>query len=109
MHLKPTASAYNFPLQKLEKYLAAIMQPSTERAASYINNSQLFTEIINTIQIEEREIITSFGVKSLYSSIPIDEALEQIAVNEDFPDHVKNLARHCLKNGYFLYDQRYHR
>lgn len=49
-------------------------------------NSQYFTETINTIQIEERDIIASFDEKSLYPNIPTDKALYHIATNEDYQD-----------------------
>jgi hypothetical protein len=107
--LRPIVSAFNSPTNNLEKYLASHLQPIVEKANSYVKNSEQFTQILDLLTIDQNDILASFDVKSLYPSIPVDEALKQIADNEDLPAHIIDLSRHCLKNAYFMYDGQIYR
>lgn len=55
-------------------------------------------------------MITGFDVKSLNSSKPIKEAVEQIpATQKNFLYQMFDLLRHCLKNDYFVYCHQFYR
>ncbi|XP_074031909.1 uncharacterized protein [Leptinotarsa decemlineata] len=102
--LRPIVSAINSPTQKLEKYLSKIMQPKTELAESYVRNSEHLVDIIKNIKLNDTDILASLDIKSLYPSIPINEALATIRTDHSFPQHITDLAEHCLKNTYFIFD-----
>ncbi|XP_060531998.1 uncharacterized protein LOC132705430 [Cylas formicarius] len=96
--LRPIVSAFNSPLCKLEKHLASALQPIVEKADSYVKNSEHFTQILGSLRMDKDDIMASFYVKSLYPSIPVEEALLLIEENEDLPPYIMDLSRHCLKN-----------
>ena len=75
-----------------------------EKADSYIKNSEHFIQLLRNVKLEKYDIIASFDVKSVYPSIPVDEALQEIAETENFPTHILDLSKHSLKNAYFMFD-----
>ncbi|XP_074031353.1 uncharacterized protein [Leptinotarsa decemlineata] len=103
--LRPIVSAINSPTQNLEKYLSKIMQPKTELAEFYVRNSEHLVDIIKNIKLNDTDLLASLDIKSLYPSIPINEALATIRTDHSFPQHVTDLAEHCLKNTYFIFDK----
>lgn len=48
------------------------------------------------------DILVIFGVKSLFTNVPIQFTLELLAPH--FPPSILNLFRHCLTFGYFRYN-----
>ncbi|XP_060518420.1 uncharacterized protein LOC132697146 [Cylas formicarius] len=100
----PKIHKNDVPLRPILTY-----QPIVEAKASYVKNSEHFLQLIKEINIDQQDVLASFDVKSLYPSIPIDEALDLIAMNEDIPSHVIQLAEHCLKTTYFRYDGQLYR
>ena len=75
-----------------------------EKADSYIKNSEHFIQLFRNLKPDQNDVIASLDVKSLYPSIPVDEALQEIAKTENFPTHILDLSKHCLKNAYFMFD-----
>nr|XP_023023996.1 uncharacterized protein LOC111512130 [Leptinotarsa decemlineata] len=66
--------------------------------------SEHLVDIIKNIKLNDTDILASLDIKSLYPSIPINEALATIRTDHSFPQHVTDLAEHCLKNTYFIFD-----
>ena len=91
--MRAIVSAFNSSVYKLEQYLASILQLLVEKADSDIKH---FIQLLRNLKLDQNDIISSFDVKSLYPSIPVDEALQEIAETENFPTH-------CLKNAYFMF------
>lgn len=75
-------------------------QPVAEEATCYVKNSKHFP---NNKDIKP-DICASLGVISLHPSIPIDEALDQIPMNEELPAHIIELPDHYLKNTYLSFE-----
>lgn len=53
------------------------------RADSYVKNYNS-----NSEYMDQNDIMTSFDVKSLYPSIPVEEALKQIIDTEDIDSQI---------------------
>lgn len=76
---RPIVSNANGVLLGLSKWLDYQLQPLLKASASYLKNSdQLLTDLA-ALQVTPHDQILTFDVVSLYTSIPIDYALETFA------------------------------
>jgi hypothetical protein len=77
--LRPIVSNANGVLLGLSKWLDYHLQPLLKASTSYLKSSdQLLTDFAN-LQVMPQDQILTFDVVSLYTSIPIDYALETFA------------------------------
>lgn len=74
--LRPIVSCVGTALYKTSKFLARLLRPLSGNTSSYIRNSADFCEKLGDTTIDGDEIMVSFDVRSLYTSIPINEALQ---------------------------------
>ena len=103
--------------------LANILRPLEGHSPYHIRNTQAFVDQVNTIRLEEGEYISSYGVKTLFTSVPVDPAisiikhkLEQVMQLHHRTSmsihHITTLLEFYLKNNYFLlqgkYDEKVH-
>ena len=79
-----------------------------------MKNSKHFVEVMSDLRVEEDEMLVSFDVSSLFTNVPIDEAVQVIhdRLRRDetlvdrttlSPDRVAELLETCLKSTYFCY------
>ena len=75
--------------------------------------------MIRELKLEENEVLVSFDVKSLFTNVPVDEALEVIQAKllddetlverTGIPsDHVTHLLELCLRSTYFVFHGTYY-
>jgi uncharacterized protein (UPF0335 family) len=102
--LRPIVSAVGSPTQALAKYLAWRLQPYVEQANSYVKNSEDFITKILNVDVERDDILVSFDVVSLFTNIPVQEAIDIINNKLDLPDDIIDLISHCLNNTFFQYE-----
>jgi len=69
--------------------------------SSFIKDSNHFINEIKKKKLDQNDILVSFDVKSLYTNIPIGEAMEVIQAVID-PDTAK-LIEICLRSTFFSY------
>ena len=72
--LRPIVSLPGSPTYELSKYLAMILHPLVKTSPHTINNANTFLTNIKDLKLEPDEIMISFDVVSLFTSIPIDTA-----------------------------------
>ena len=77
------------PLYEVSKYIAKILKPYGKQKEQHTNNSKSFSTFIRQQTIEPDEIMISFDVTSLYTTIPIDQAL---LIIEDLLQHDNKLT-----------------
>jgi hypothetical protein len=76
--LRPINSNIDSPTYQLSKYLAKLLKYLCLNNDFVVNNSKEFTEFIRHQKLETNETIVSFDVVSLFTSIPVQYALDII-------------------------------
>ena len=113
--LRPIVSSIGSVTYGVAKELSRILKPLVGNSSHHVNNSKEFAEEIRNIKLERGECITSFDVTTLYTSMPVAEAIEVIKrrLEQDTelprrttwsPDNILKLLEFCLVNTYFLFD-----
>ena len=72
--LRPIVSFINSPMYNLSKFLSRILTSLLVNRYS-VRNSKEFVDYIKNFTIFENEILVSFDVVSLFTSVPVDKAL----------------------------------
>ena len=120
--MRPIVAAIGSPTYFLAKDLARILSPMAGRTSSYMINSAHFVETIKKTEVGAGDILVSFDVISLFTKIPIDEAMEVLRqkLQDDTTlydrtpisaEMLCNLTKLCLISTYFqlggdFYEQR---
>ena len=116
--MRPIVSCIGSPTYKLAKELTRIISPLAGNNFAYVKDSGDFVEKIRNMQLSENDILVSFDVKSLFTQVPIEEALEVIgrklenhddSLQTPLPlDSIKDLLRMCLTSTYFMWNEEFY-
>ena len=91
--MRPIVSYTGTPLYEISKYIANILRPYGKLKEQHTHSSKSFSTFICQQKIEPDEIMVSFDVTSLYTTIPIDQAL---LIIRDLLEHDQKLADRTL-------------
>ena len=116
--LRPIVSSIGAVSYETSKELARILKPLVGRSPHNVHNTQDFFEQIKDIKLKEDQCMMSYDVKALFTSVPIQPALNAIQklLEEDkelqqrTTVSVKNiitLLEFCLRSTYFTFQGRY--
>ena len=114
--LRPIVSSIGSPTYKLAKELTRILSPLTGNTETHVKNSEAFVEVIRKEPVRRGEWMISFGVVSLFTKVPVDEALQVISsllTNDDTLDERTSipatdiccLMELCLRATYFQFEE----
>ena len=117
--LRPIVSSIGSPTYNLAKFLTHIVSPLSGKTSSFVKDSRDFVEKVRMLRPEEGSILVSFDVTSLFTKVPIAEALEVIGrrleeqETEDrrttlTVDSIKQLLHLCLTSTYFMWNGRFY-
>ena len=84
--MQPKVSFCGSPTYQLSKYLTNVLKPLTDESRHKLQSTENFIDAIKTIQIPDDHKLVSFDVKSLFTSIPLQLALD--------------CTENAIKNGY---------
>ena len=76
--MRPIVSNIGSCTYKVAKGTAQILAPYSCQVESYIRNTKDLVEDVSTWKVELDEILVSFDVRSLYTSVPVAEALQAV-------------------------------
>ena len=104
---------------EVSKYIAEILKPYGKQKEQHTNNSKSFSTFICQQTIEPDKIIVSFDVASLYTTIPIDQALliiEGLLQHDDkladrtplSHNQILDLLNILLRITYFKFDDQFY-
>ena len=119
MPLRPIVSSNGAVTYQAAKELSKILKPLVGKSPHHVHNNEDFLQYLKGIQLGPDEVIISYDVKVLFTSVPIQPALTiiEILLEED-PGlqertlmTVKNiicLLEFCLKSTYFTFQNQYY-
>ena len=100
--MRPIVNTIGGPTYLLAKFLAAKLRPLVGHTKSFVKDSASFIDDLKRIKLEPEDILVSFDVVSLYTCIPINEAMAVINRLTD-PDTAK-LVELCLTSTFFSFE-----
>ena len=78
MPLRPIVSSIGSVTYETSKKLSRILEPLVERSPHHVQNNQEFLKQLEDIKLGPDDIIMSYDVKALFTSMPIKPALRII-------------------------------
>jgi hypothetical protein len=99
--LRPIVNTIGSPTYELAKHVAKILSPLVGHTDSFIKDSNEFIKIIEKEKLKPEDTLISFDVVSLFTKIPLDEAIQVVKEVTD-PETTK-LAEVCLRSTFFSY------
>ena len=115
--MRPIVSFCGFPTYQLSRYLTTILQPLTDKSRRNLQSTENFIDFIKTIQIPDNYRLVSFDVKSLFTSVPLqlalqctETALQQSTAKLPLPtEDIVDLLNLCLTSTYFKYNGKHYK
>ena len=115
--LRPIVSSIGAASYETAKELARILKPLVGSSPFQVQNSMDFIQQIKDIKLEEDQCIMSYDVKALFTSVPIQPAIDVIRkrLEEDKElqkrtnmsiQHIVSLLEFCLRSTYFTFQDR---
>eukprot|EP00253_Pinus_taeda_P003009 PITA_03009 len=104
--LRPIVNTIGGRTYLLTKFLALKRRPLVGRTESFVKDSSSFIDDLKRIKLEHEDILVSFDVVSLYTCIPINEAMEVINKLTD-PDTTW-LVELCLTSTFFSFKREFY-
>ena len=74
--MRPIVSIYGSPTYEISKYLTTVLKPLTNESRHKLQCTENFIDAIKTVQTPGDYRLVSFDVKSLFTSIPLQLALD---------------------------------
>ena len=117
--LRPIVSSCGSVTYGVAKELAKILKPLVGKSPHHINSTQDFVEQAGQFKLEPGECLSSYDVSALFTSVPIDPALNIIKDLLDKDTTLKErtvmevgdiilLLEFCLKNTYFSFQGQFY-
>ena len=119
MPLRPIVSSTGAVTYQTAKELSKILKPLVGKSSHHVHNNEHFLQHLKGIQLGPDEVIISYDVKALFTSVPIQPALtiieklleEDPGLQERTSMTVKNiicLLEFCLRSTYFTFQNQYY-
>lgn len=113
--LRPIVDYTRSPLHSLSGYLHSVLRPLVGRTSTYVKDSADFVDKIRNVTLDCEDIMVSFDVKSMFTRIPVDYAVDccrsALKNDDSLPartpleaDDVCRLLDFCLRNTYFSFN-----
>ena len=117
--LRPIVSSRGAITYEVTKELAGIICPLVGKSQHHLKNTQHFIQQIWQVKLEEREVISSYDVKALFTSVPSDPSInivkQRLTQEPTLPQRsqmsipqIVTLLDFCLKNTCFLFWGKYY-
>ena len=118
--LRPIVSSIDSVTYDIAKHVASLLSPVVGKSVHCVENTYDFIDKVRKIRIEEDETMVSYDVKSLFTCIPPEEAInivrEKLFADPTLVHRTKlsiadicDLLRLCLDSTYFVYNGKFFR
>ena len=78
--LRPIVWCIGSPTYQLSKHITSLISPLGGLTSSHLKNSRHFTETMESVHVESDEILVIFDVSSLFTNVPVGEAISFICL-----------------------------
>ena len=117
--LRPLVSSTGAATYQTSKELSRILKPLVGKSRHHIHNNQDFLEDLKSIKLAPDEVMMSYDVKALFTSVPIEPALKIIEklLKEDHSlqsrttmstQQIMDLLGLCLRSTYFTFKGKFY-
>ena len=117
--LRPIVSSWESITYGVAKELAHIIKPLVGQSPHHLKNIQHFIQQLQGKKLEPGEIITSFDVKALFTSVPVQPSIQlvkqRLQQDNTLPQRtsmpisqITSLLEFCLTHTYFLFECKYY-
>ena len=117
--LRPVVSTCGTSTYELARELSDLLRPLVTTSERILKNTMDMVEVFEDVVVDEDEVLVSFDVKSLFTSIPVEEAIEickgrlledsSLEERTDLSvDTIVNLLRFCLTSMSFQFDGKHY-
>ena len=86
---RPIVSACGTSTYNLAKYLTKILKVYVGHSSSFVKDSKDLTDKLQYIKLQDNEELVSFDVSALFTSIPVNQALD--VINQLIIQHQTNM------------------
>ena len=115
--MRPIVSFCGSPTYELSKYLTTMLKPLTAESKHKLQSTENFINAIRTKQTPDNHILMSFGVKSMFTCIPFqlalqctETAIKRITTKLAIPSQdIMELLTLCLNSTYFHYNGKHYK
>jgi hypothetical protein len=76
--LRPTVSSTDSPYYALAGFLHEILSPFAGKSKFFVKNSGYFIQLLKSVNLQSLDTLVSFDTVSLFTSVPVDGALQVI-------------------------------
>ena len=112
--LRPIVSSRGSINYEVAKELARILKPLVGSSPHHVRNTGDFIDHIKHVTLQANEIITSYDVSALFTSVPIEAAINilqrRLELDQEVHsrptmkvEHITSLLEFCLKTTYFQF------
>ena len=117
--LRPIVSSRGSITYGVAKELSHIIKPLVGQSPHHLQNTQHFIQQLQGKKLEPGETITSFDVKALFTSVPVQPAIQivkqRLQQDNTLPQRtsmsiqqITSLLEFCLSHTYFLFQGKYY-
>ena len=117
--LRPIVSSRGSITYGVAKELSYIIKPLVGQSPHHLKNTQHFIQQIQGKKLETGQVITSYDVKALFTSVPVQPAIQivkqRLQQDTTLPQRtsmsipqITSLLEFCLTQTYFLFEGKYY-
>ena len=117
--LRPIVSSRGSITYGVAKELSHIIKPLVGQSPHHLKNTQHFIQQLQGKRLEPGETITSFDVKALFTSVPVQPSIQivkqKLQQDNTLPQRtsmsipqITSLLEFCLSHTYFLFQGKYY-
>ena len=116
--LRPIVSSRESITYGVAKELSHIIKPLVGQSPHHLKNTQNFIQQLQGKRLEPGEVITSYDVKALFTSVPVQPSIQivkqRLQQDNTLPQRtsmsisqITSLLEFCLTHTYFLFQGKY--
>jgi hypothetical protein len=79
MPLRPIVNCTISPTYGMAKHLVGLLKPLVGNSIHHIRNSEAFIQKLKETQLQEKALLVSFSVTSLFARVPLEDTLQELS------------------------------